>query len=101
LLRERPAKVAMPAAAVTAAPPVSVEVPGLVPMARLTWSVLSAVTTLPKESSRATVTAGAIEEPARALVGWVTKTSLLAAPAVMLKAAEVAAVSVPLEATRV
>jgi hypothetical protein len=36
-----------------------------------------------------------------ALVGCWRKASLVAAPGVMLKAAEVAAVSVPLEATRV
>jgi hypothetical protein len=101
LLSERAEKVATPAETVTAAPPVSVEVPGLVPMARLTWSVLSPVTTLPLASWTWTVTAGAMAVLTAAVLGCWRKTSLLAAPGVMLKAAEVAAVSVPLEATRV
>jgi hypothetical protein len=70
-------------------------------MARLTWSVLSPVTTLPSASWTWTVTAGVMVAPATALVGCWRKTSLLAAPGVMLKVDEVAAVSVPLEATRV
>ena len=54
--------------------------------------VLSPVSTLPLASSTATVTAGAMDEPARALVGRWTKTSWVAVPGVILKADDVAGV---------
>ncbi len=57
----------------TAAPPVSVPPPGLVPMARVTFVVLSPVSTLPLASSTATVTAGDIVAPATVVVGLWTK----------------------------
>ena len=69
LLMESPENVATPAATVTAAPPVSVPPPGLVPMARPTVVVLSPVSTLPLASSTATVTAGVTAEPAAVFVG--------------------------------
>ena len=47
----RPEKVAMPLATVTAEPPLSVPPVGLVPMARLTLVVLSAVSMLPLPAS--------------------------------------------------
>ena len=91
---ERPEKVATPEATVTAEPPVRVPPPGLVPMARLTVVALSVVSTLPLASSTATVTAGLMVAPAAALEGPWMKASLVGGPvtAVMLKAAEVAAV---------
>ena len=92
---ERPEKVAIPAETVTAEPPVSVPPAGLVPMARLDLVALSVVSTLPLASSTATVTAGVMVAPAAALEGPWMKASLVGgpvAPAVMLKAAEVAAV---------
>src|SRR5215469_8985637 len=98
---ERPEKVATPATTVTAAPPVRVPLPGLAPRARLTVVVLSPVSTLLLASSTATVTAGAMTAPARALVGWVTTASWVGAPTLMLKADEVAEVKEGvLEATR-
>ena len=89
---ESPEKVATPATTVTAEPPVRVPPPGLVPMARLTVVALSLVSTLPLASSTATVTAGLMAEPAAALVGPWTNASCVAAPGVMLKADDVAAV---------
>ena len=54
----------MPPMTVTAEPPVSVPLPGLVPMARLTGVAVSPVSMLPLASSTATVTAGARPAPA-------------------------------------
>src|SRR5271165_1676026 len=88
---ERPGKVAMPEATVTAEPPVSVPPPGLVAMARLTVVALSAVWTLPLASSTATVTEGVTVAPAATLEGPWMKARWVGA-AVTLKAAEVAAV---------
>src|SRR5262252_11240326 len=91
---DRPEKVATPETTVTAAPPLSVPPEGLVPMARLTVVALSEVSTLPLASSTATVTAGLMAAPAPVLEGPWTKASLAGGPtpALMLKAAEVAAV---------
>src|SRR5271157_413797 len=89
---ERPGKVAMPEATVTAEPPVSVPPPGLVAMARLTVVALSAVSTLPLASSTATVTEGVTLAPAATLEGPWMKARWVGAPGVTLKAAEVAAV---------
>src|SRR5271165_7153479 len=86
---ERPGKVAMPEATVTAEPPVSVPPPGLVAMARLTVVALSAVSTLPLASSTATVTEGVTVAPAATLEGPWMKASLVGGPGVTLKAAEV------------
>ena len=77
---ERPEKVATPEATVTAEPPLRVPPAGLVPMARLTWSVLSEVSMLPLASSIATVTAGVMAAPAAVLEGPWTKASLVAGP---------------------
>src|SRR5271157_2643214 len=89
---ERPEKVAMPAETVAAALPASAPLPGLVPMARVTWVALSPVSTLPSASSTATVTAGVMAEPAAVLLGPWTKTSWVAVPGDTLKADEVATV---------
>src|SRR5215470_3694778 len=100
---DRPEKVAMPEATVTAAPPLRVPPEGLVPMASDTLVALSEVSTLPLASSTATVTAGVIAELAPVADGPWMKASLVAGPVpVMLNAAEVAAVNVGvLEAVRV
>ena len=64
--------------------------------------LLSPVSTLPLESSTATVTAGEIAEPACALEGCWMNTSCVADPGVMLNVEEVAGVYVGvLEAVRV
>src|SRR3989441_3392629 len=81
---ERLLNVAVPLTAATVAVPPSVPLPGFVPMATVTEAVL--VVRLPSESCICTVTAGAIVAPPLALVGCCNKTSLLAAPAVMLNA---------------
>ena len=70
LLIESAENVATPAETVTADPPLSVPPPGLVPMVRLIWVLLSPVSTLPLASSTATVTAGDTAEPAAVLVGF-------------------------------
>ena len=72
----------------------SVPAPGLVPMDRLTVVLVSPVSMLPLASSTATVTAGVMVAPATVLLGPWTKASWVAAPGVMLKAAEAAAVYV-------
>src|SRR6185437_10889915 len=77
MLVERLEEEAMCDATVTAEPPLSVPLLGLVPMARLTWVLLSPVSTLPLASSTATVTAGEIAEPACASEGPWTNTSWL------------------------
>src|SRR5580704_2279311 len=87
----RPLKLATPLAAVTVLVPLKVPEPGLVPMDKVTVSVLSVVTTLPLESSMATLGAGVMEDPATVVVGWVKKTNWLGKPGVMLKALLVAA----------
>src|SRR5690242_14718649 len=94
VLMDRPEKVATPEATVTAEPPLSVPPAGLVPMARLTVVALSEVSMLPLASSTATLTGGLMVAPAAALEGPWTKASLAGGPtpALMLKAAEVAAV---------
>src|SRR5258706_352341 len=97
---ERFEKEAMPETAATVVVPESVPPPGFATMAMVTLAD-DPVTVLPKLSWTVTWTAGAIEVPAAALVGWTMKASLFAAAGVMLNAAEVAAVSPPEVATRV
>src|SRR4051794_39675799 len=65
--------------------------PGLVPMTTAMLA-LELVTVLPLASCTVTWIAGAMLAPAWALVGWTEKASLFAAPAVMLKVADVAPV---------
>src|SRR5438552_12752429 len=89
----QPLKLATPPATVTGPTPpapehVSAPPPGLVPMARVTVVVLSAVSTLPFVSATAT---DAANEPVPVAwmfapeAGWLVSTSLVAAPGVMLK----------------
>src|SRR2546427_685926 len=91
---ERFAKVATPEAAATVAVPESVPPPGLAPMATVTLAE-ELVTVLAKASWTVTWTAGAIEAPAKALVGWAVKASFAAGAKVMLNPALVAEVSAP------
>src|SRR5438876_6845215 len=93
---ERLAKLATPATAATVVVPERVPPLGLVPMATVMLAV-ELVTVLPKVSCTATWTAGAIDDPAVALVGWTAKASFEAAAGETLKVAEVAPVS-PVEA---
>ena len=65
--------------------------PGLVPMARVI-ELVAVVTTLPEASSTATVGWAPQAVPSAPPPGWVVKTSLVAVPAVMLKAELVAVV---------
>jgi hypothetical protein len=67
-------------------------------MASVTAALLSG-TTLPKASTTCTVTAGVSAWPATPVAGCCAKRTALAAPAVMLKAADSACVS-PLLVTR-
>lgn len=76
----------------TAEPPVSVPLLGLVPIARLIVVELSPVSTLPLASSTATVTTGEIAEPAAVLLGPWMKPKWVAAPGVMLNGDETAEV---------
>src|SRR5262249_61724959 len=77
--------VAMPFTAATESVPLSVPLPGFVPMATVIMLVAE-VTVLPCASCTVTCTAGVMEEPAVVFVGRVVKASLLAAPAGMLNA---------------
>src|SRR5438105_6515378 len=89
----QPVKPATPPETVTGpVPPVLEQVsappPGLVPMARVTVVVLSAVATLPLVSSTATDAANEPVPVAWMLApeaGWLVSTSLVAVPGVMLK----------------
>src|SRR5438445_8461 len=65
---------------------------GLVPMATVTLAE-ELVAVLPKASCTVTCTAGAMDTPATALLGWTETDSFEAAAGVMLKAAEVAPVN--------
>src|SRR5438045_2759733 len=86
---DRLEKVATPATAATVVVPDSVPPPGLVPIATVTLAV-ELVTVLPNVSCTVTCTAGAMETPAVALVGWTVKASLGAAAALMLNPDDVA-----------
>src|SRR3954453_17014691 len=97
---ERVEKVATPPTADTVAVPDSVPPPGLVPIATVTLAV-ELVTVLLNASCTVTCTAGEIDAPAVALVGWVVTASLDAAAGVMLNAEEVAPASAPDAAVKV
>ena len=81
----RPGNVATPATALTVTVPVSVPLPGLVPIARVT-AFVAVVTTFPCESSMVTWTGGVIDAVAVTLVGCTVKASFDGGPAVILKA---------------
>src|SRR2546430_17714928 len=81
-----PEKVAPPATAATVLVPDRVPLLGFVPIATVMFPV-NPVAVLPLPSRAVISTAGVIPAPARALVGWTVKTSAVAVPAVMLKAA--------------
>ena len=83
---------ATPETTATPEPPVRVPPPALFPKARLTTVLLSPVSTLPLESSTATVTAGVMVAPAAVVLGPTTKARCLASPVVMSKEEEVAGV---------
>ena len=86
----QPAKLATPADAVAVRPPVQLSTPpaGLLLIARVTWSLLSASTVLPSTSWIVTAIAK-LPVPAAWMfdpeAGWVVKTSPAGLPAVMLK----------------
>src|SRR5678810_477886 len=92
---DRLENVATPLDADTVAVPDSAPPPGLVPMATVMLAV-EPVTVLLNASCTVTCTAGEMETPAVALVGWTVKASLEAAAGVTLNPVEVAPVS-PLE----
>ena len=92
---DRPEKVAMPEATVTAEPPLRVPPPGLVPMARLTCGgVVRGLDVAVGVLDRHRHGRASWSAPAAVLEGPWTKASLAGGPtpALMLKAAEVAAV---------
>src|SRR5437868_2935789 len=91
---ERLEKDDTPAVAETVFRPESAPPPGFAPMATVMLA-LEPVTVFEKASCTVTWTAGAMGTPAVVSGGWTLKTSLDAAAGVMLKAAEMAAVSVP------
>src|SRR5439155_1305915 len=91
---ERLENVATPLTAATVAVPDSVPPPGLVPMATVMLAV-ELVTVLLKASCTVTCTAGAMETPAVAFVGWTVKASLEAAAVPTLNADEVAPLTDP------
>src|SRR5512140_1600346 len=86
---DRLENVATPATADTVVVPDSVPPPGLVPIATVMLAV-ELVTVLPNASCTATCTAGAMDTPAVALLGWTVNASLEAAAGLMLNADEVA-----------
>ena len=92
--------VATPPAAVTVVVPARVPPLGLVPSATVTLPA-NALTRFPCASRAATCTAGLIVRAATAVLGCTVKTSWVAAPTVMLKAALVAPLSPPPAAVRV
>src|SRR5436190_24122302 len=95
---DRPGKVAVPATAATVAVPESVRPEGEpTPMATVTLAVEEV--RLVAASRRWTVGAGVSEAPETVLVGCWAKPRWVAAPAVMLKALELAPVRMPLEAS--
>ena len=79
MLIDRLLKVATPLTTVFVTVPESVPPPGLVPMARVMWVVLSVVIVAFEAFTTLTVTAGLIVAPAVRLVGCWTKRSLVAA----------------------
>src|SRR5689334_8801544 len=93
---ERLESVATTLAAATVTVPDSVPLPGLAPMATFMLA-MGPVTVLLLSPRNALPTAGAMETPATAFVGWTVNASLVAAAGVMLNAAEVVPVS-PAEA---
>src|SRR3954467_8231787 len=97
---DRLENVATPLTADTAVVPDSVPPPGLVPIATVMLAV-EPVTVLLNASCTVTCTAGEMETPAVAFVGWVVKASLEAAAGLTLNPAEVAPASAPDAAVRV
>src|SRR5215831_2097978 len=97
---ERFEKLATPLTAATVAVPDSVPPPGLVPMATVTLAE-ELVTVLLNASCTVTCTAGAMDAPATALVGWTVNARLAAAAWLMLNADEVAPVNPAEVAVRV
>src|SRR4051812_48248747 len=89
---DRLENVATPATADTVVVPDSVPPPGLVPIAIVMLAV-ELVTVLLKASCTVTCTAGAIDTPAVAFVGWVVTASLDAAAGLTLNADDVAPAS--------
>src|SRR5437870_5230695 len=85
-------KLATPETAATVTVPERVPALGLVPMATVMLAV-ELGTALEKASWTVIWTAGAMEAPATAVVGWAVRASVAAAAGEMLKAAEVAGVS--------
>src|SRR4029077_10948215 len=100
LLMLRFAKVATPLTAATVVVPARVPLAGLVPIATV-MLVAAVVTVLPWASWTATCTAGAFVAPAAALLGSTMKTTLAAAPALMLNALLVALVRLAADAVSV
>src|SRR5512132_1554571 len=91
---ERLEKLATPLTAATVAVPDSVPPPGLVPMATVMLAV-ELVTVLLNGSCTVTCTAGAMDAPASAFVGWTVNATLEGAAWLMLNADEVAPASTP------
>src|SRR5690349_6243070 len=89
---DRLENVATPDDAETVVVPDSVPPPGLVPIATVMLAV-ELGTRFPNASCTVTCTEGEMETPAVALLGCTVKASFDAAPAVMLKAEDVAPVS--------
>src|SRR5262245_28808214 len=89
---DRLENVATPFTAGTVGVPDSAPPPGLVPIATVTFAD-ELVTVLPNASCTITCTAGAMDTPATAFVGWTVKASRLAAAGLRVKVAEVAPVS--------
>src|SRR5512139_39270 len=83
---------ATPLDAATVVVPDSAPPPGLVPIATVMLAV-ELITVLLNASCTVTCTAGEMDTPATALVGWVVNVNLAAAAWLMLKADELAPVS--------
>src|SRR2546423_12401612 len=94
------AKVATPFTAATVLVPARVPLAGLVPIATV-MLVVAVVTVLPWASWTVTRTAGVFAAPAVALLGCTVKTTLAAAPALMLNALLVALVRLVADAVSV
>src|SRR5512140_120577 len=97
---DRLENVATPADAGTVVVPDSVPPPALVPIATVMLA-MELVAVLSKASRTVTCTAGAMDTPATAGVGWTVNASLAAGAWLMLNAHEVAPVSEPDAAVRV
>src|SRR5512146_2911539 len=89
---DRLENVATPLDADTVVVPDNVPPPGLVPIATVMLA-LELVTVLLNASCTSTRTAGAMDTPATALVGWIVKASLAAAAGLMSNAVDAAPVS--------